>query len=115
MRRLLPLLLALPALAGCADGLDVDEAEREIASDHAEQVVRSDARLEVAVRVTGDDGKIRWETVGGTYPGTLIARKGADALRADLRRDDHRSDRRLRHRGRRGAHDVGVESRHHDA
>lgn len=47
MRRLLPLLLALPALAGCADGLDVDEAEREIASDHAEQVVRSDARLEV--------------------------------------------------------------------
>ena len=109
MRRLLPLLLALPALAGCSETLNVDNAEKEIASGYAAQVpsadVRSvtcpddisadvgtrarcaltlarDVRLDVDVRVTGDDGKIRWETVGGTLPGDRVERKGAAALAA---------------------------------
>lgn len=109
MRRLLLLLLALPALAGCAETVDADNAEREIASGYVELVptadVRSvdcpddisaengtkarctltlarDVRLDVDVRVTGEDGNIRWETVGGTLPGDLVEQRGAEALAA---------------------------------
>jgi len=113
MRRPLLLLLAVPALAGCSTTLNVENAEKEIASGYVEEVpsadVRSvqcaddipaevgakarctltlarDVRLDVAVRVIGDDGKIRWKTVGGTLPGALVERRGAAALAAKLGR-----------------------------
>jgi hypothetical protein len=94
MRRLLPVLLALPGLMGCAESLDTARAEREIAAGYIAQTpgvdVRSvdcpsgvpadvgstatcrmllagGARLDVAVRVIGEGGRIRWTVL---RPGT---------------------------------------------
>lgn len=109
---LAPIVL-VPALAGCAKTLDVDKAEKTIGADYARQIagadVRSvtcpddvsadigtkatctmvlarDVRLTVALEVTGEDGKLRWTTVSGTLPGTLLEQRAKDALEARVGR-----------------------------
>ncbi len=108
--RILSCLAAVPialALGGCTETLDIENAERTIGEDYAGKVqgaeVRSvdcpddvsadigttatctmtlanDVRLEVALNVTGEDGRVSWETVSGTLPGPLVERQVQDAL-----------------------------------
>lgn len=110
MRRLPAVLIALPmtfALTGCSEQLDVANAEREIAAGYARQAPGADVtavecpeevsadlgtearctitqandiRLDVDVEVTGEDGRIRWEIVGGTAPDDLIEPTAVDVL-----------------------------------
>ncbi len=96
------------AIGGCGNTLDVDKAEKTIGEDFPTKVqgnpdvrgvacpddisadvgtkatctmtLADDVRMEVALEVTGDNGRVRWEVVGGTLPGRVIEQQTIASL-----------------------------------